>query len=518
MFESANLKHRVDKAAYQREEAKLREALLDAQFELKEQGRFPVLILIAGVEGAGKGETVNLLNTWMDPRHIHTHAFSLPSDEEQERPESWRFWRALPPKGEIGIFFGAWHTLPIIRRVMGDSAEGEFAQAIGDIQRLERMLCDEGVLLLKYWLHLSKAQQKKRLKALEKDPHTRWRVTELEWQFFKLYDRFVAVSDPFLRETSTGEAPWIVVPGVDPRFRGLAVGRHLLAAMRERLAEKPVKTLPDRTPPLPAPADRVNVLTALTLDQPMTKAQYEKELETWQARLNAASRDPRLRDISVVVVFEGNDAAGKGGAIRRVTGAIDARRYGNISIAAPTEEERAQPYLWRFWRHLPRRGRFALFDRSWYGRVLVERIEGFCHEADWMRAYGEINDFESALVRHGTVVVKFWLTISKEEQYRRFRERQKVPFKRFKITKEDWRNRKKWGAYELAVCDMVDRTSTTTAPWTLVEANNKYFARIKILRTLCEAVEEALRRVPKKSKNTRNKQQLPTSWKAIRNQ
>jgi polyphosphate:AMP phosphotransferase len=499
MFESANLEHHVDKAAYRREEAKLREALLDAQYDLKQLRRFPVLILIAGVEGAGKSETVNLLNEWMDPRHIHTSGFFQPSDEERERPEQWRFWRALPPRGDIGIFFGAWHTMPIVRRVLGEIDEGEFSRQIAEIQRLEKMLCDEGVLLLKYWLHLSKPQQKKRLKSLEKDPATRWRVTELEWEFFKRYERFMEVSDPFLRETSTGEAPWIVVPGVDPRFRGLTVGRHLLAAMRERIDAKPVESLPDHTPPLPAPKDRVNVLSALKLDQPMSKAEYDKELEKWQGRLNLASRDPRFQALSVVTVFEGNDAAGKGGAIRRVTGALDARRYANLSVAAPTDEERAQPYLWRFWRHIPRRGRFTFFDRSWYGRVLVERVEGFCSEADWMRAYAEINDFEDALVRHGVVVAKFWLAIGRDEQYRRFKQREKVAFKRFKITEEDWRNRKKWGAYEIAVCDMVDRTSTAGAPWTVVEANNKYHARIKILKTLCGALEHALARAPKKA-------------------
>jgi polyphosphate kinase 2 (PPK2 family) len=197
-------------------------------------------------------------------------------------------------------------------------------------------------------------------------------------------------------------------------------------------------------------------------------------------------------------VFEGNDAAGKGGALRRVTGALDARRYTTIPIAAPSEEERARPYLWRFWRHVPRRGRFAFFDRSWYGRVLVERVEKIAAEADWIRAYSEINDFEQALARHGVVLAKFWLAISKDEQLRRFKRREQIAFKRFKITEEDWRNRKKWGAYESAVCDMVDRTSTSIAPWTLVEANNKYHARIKVLKTLCRAVEDALEGVPKK--------------------
>jgi polyphosphate:AMP phosphotransferase len=498
MFESANLKHNVDKALYKREAAKLRQALLDAQYRLKEKGRFPVLILIAGVEGAGKSETVNLLNEWMDPRHIHTSAFFDPTDEERERPTLWRFWRELPARGRIGIFFGAWHTMPILQRVMRSIGEGEFTREIGEIQRFEKMLSDEGVLLLKYWFHLSRRQQKKRMKELAGDPQTRWRVTEGDWQYFKLYKRFVKVCDPFLRKTSTGEAPWIVVPGADARYRTLTMARHLLAAMRERLAEKPLKRLPDRTPPLPVRADHLNVLRALELDQPMTKEQYGRELEKWQGRLNAASRDARFQSLPVVAVFEGNDAAGKGGAIRRVTGALDARRYTNVSVAAPTEEERAQPYLWRFWRQLPRHGRFTFFDRSWYGRVLVERVEGFCSESDWMRAYAEINDFEGALLRHGTVLVKFWLAISKEEQYRRFKAREKVSFKRFKITAEDWRNRKKWGDYETAVCDMVDRTSTTSAPWTLVEANNKYHARIKVLKTLCRAIENALGRAGKK--------------------
>ena len=498
MFESAELGHKVKKTVYDREEPKLREALLNAQYDLYKDGRFPILILIAGVEGAGKSETVNLLNEWMDPRHMYAHAFPEPSDEERERPAMWRYWRALPPKAKIGIFFGAWHTQPVVGRVQGVVSQGEFSQQISEILRFEKMLCDEGVLLLKFWFHLSKEQQKKRLKALEKNPDTRWRVTDLEWKYFKLYDKFVKVCEPFLRKTSTGEAPWIVVPGADPRYRALTVGRHLLAAMRERLDEKAVKRLPDKTPPLLPAADNLNVLRALTLDQPLTKTGYEKQLEKWQGRLNLLSRHPRFRDISVVTAFEGNDAAGKGGAIRRVTGALDARTYYNIPVAAPTEEERAQPYLWRFWRHIPRRGRFAIFDRSWYGRVLVERVEGLCSEADWMRAYTEINDFEQQLDRQNIVVVKFWLAISKDEQLKRFKEREKVAFKRFKITGEDWRNRKKWGAYEQAVCDMVDRTSTSIAPWTLVEANNKYHARIKVLKTLCHAIEHGLEQVKKK--------------------
>ena len=492
MFDSANLDHKVSKSAYAREEPKLRRALLDAQYELIKDGRFPVLVLIAGVEGAGKSETANLLNEWMDARHLHTHAFPAPSDEEGERPPMWRYWRALPPRGRIGIFFGAWHTHPIIDRVLGVSGPAEFGRSVDRILRHERMLCDEGVLLLKYWFHLSEKQQKKRLHELESDPDTRWRVTPLDWKYFKLYGKFMQVCEPFLHRTSTGEAPWIIVPGADKRYRSLAVGRHMLAAIRERLQDKPAKQLPDRNPPLLETPDNLNVIRALKLDQPMTRPEYDKALEKWQGRLSVLTRHPRFRKHSVVVVFEGNDAAGKGGAIRRLTRALDARIYRTLSVAAPTEEERAQPYLWRFWRHLPRRGRFLIFDRSWYGRVLVERVEGFCPESDWMRAYGEISEFEKQLVEHRVILVKFWLAVSKDEQLRRFKEREKIAFKQFKITEEDWRNRKKWDRYESAICDMVERTSSSAAPWTLVEANNKLHARVKVLKTVAKAIEKAL--------------------------
>jgi polyphosphate:AMP phosphotransferase len=495
MFESADLAHKVDKAVYRREEPKLREALLNAQFDLNQNGRFPVLIVIGGVDGAGKGETVNLLNEWMDSRHIVTHAFPEPSDEERERPHMWRFWRALPPKGKIGILFGAWHSQPIVSRVLGKTGRAEMDQAIAEIVRFEKMLSEEGTLILKFWFHLSKDQQKKRLKALEKDPKTRWRVAETEWERFMMYNRFRKVSEYFLRQTSTGEAPWFVISGADPSYRSLTVGKQLLASLRGRLNGKQANPAPAKTAPLLPAVDKLDVLRALNLDQPMSKKEFDVALEKWQGRLNLLSRDPRFKQIAVVMVFEGNDAAGKGGAIRRVTAALDARQYLGIPVAAPTPEERAQPYLWRFWRHIPRRGRFAIFDRSWYGRVLVERVEGFCGEADWMRAYGEINDFESQLARNNTAVVKFWLTIGKDEQFKRFKAREKIAFKRFKITEEDWRNRKKWDAYETAVCDMVDRTSTQVAPWTLVEANNKYYARIKVLRTLCGAIEAALKKV-----------------------
>jgi len=492
MFETAEIGHKIDKNLYKTEEPVLREALLDAQYELKERGEFPVIILINGVDGAGKGETINLLNEWMDPRLISTRAFGAASDEERERPRMWRYWRALPAKGRIGILFGSWYTDPIVQRVAGELKTSEFDHQIDEIVRFEKMLAHEGVVLLKFWFHLSKDKQKKRLEQLEKDPKTRWRVTEQDWQHFKQYDKFVSVSERVLRETSTAEAPWIVVEGEDANYRSLTVGKLLLKEMRKGLEAQSKEQVISDAAPLSPPIDNLQLLHTLQLDQEYSKKDYNEELEKLQGRLNLLSRHPKFNEHSVIAVFEGNDAAGKGGSIRRITSALDARQFAIIPVAAPTEDERLQPYLWRFWRHIPRKGRISIFDRSWYGRVLVERVEGFCKEAAWMRAYGEINDFERQLVEDGAIVVKFWLAISKEEQLLRFKEREQIGFKRFKITEEDWRNREKWDNYVCAVGDMVERTSTDIAPWTLVEANNKYYARIKILKTLCDAIEKAL--------------------------
>ena len=495
MFEAAELGHKLSKGEYKRIEPHLRADLLDAQYALHKNGSFPVVVLISGVRGAGKGETVNLLNEWMDPRHIHTHAFDNPSDEERERPPMWRYWRALPPRGRIGILFGSWYTAPIIERVFRRTKRAELARSIDEINRFERMLANEGALILKFWFHLSRKRQKKRLKALESDSDTSWRVTERDWDFFKLYDRFYRVSEDTLRETSTAHAPWIVVEGSDAEYRAVTVGRTLLEAMRKRLAAPAGKpTAGSDAPPLIKAVDSLHLLSRMNLKAKLDKDDYEKRLEKLQRRLALATRHPRFRNRNVVCVFEGMDAAGKGGAIRRITAALDARLYHTIPVAAPTDEERAQPYLWRFWRHVPRKGCFTIYDRSWYGRVLVERIEGFCSEGDWMRAFGEINDFEEQLARNGAIIAKFWLQISKEEQYRRFKEREKTRFKQFKITPEDWRNREKWDGYQVAASDMIERTSTELAPWTLVESNDKYHARAKVLETLVRAIEKALGR------------------------
>ncbi len=497
MFESAEIGHNIDKRAYAREVPILRAALLEAQLDMAKLAQFPVIIVMGGVDGAGRGETANLLNEWMDPRFLETHGMGDPSDEELDRPEMWRIWRALPPKGRIGIFLGSWYTDTIISRVENRIKRADLDQSLESARRFETMLVDEGALILKFWMHLSRDRQKERLKILEKNPKTRWRVTKRDWEHYKKYDKFHAVADSVIRHTSTAEAPWTIVEGYDPHYRSLTVGRTILDAIRKRIDEAAtLKNEIAAPPPLPS-IDNLDILKTLDLSQKIARKRYADELELHQGRLALLTRHPKFKRLTVIAMFEGNDAAGKGGAIRRVTGALDARYYTVVPIAAPTEEERAQPYLWRFWRHIPRRGRMTIFDRSWYGRVLVERVEKLCSQADWMRAYSEINDFEAQLVRHNIVVVKFWLSISKDEQLKRFKEREAVEFKHFKITPEDWRNREKWDEYEQAVCDMVDRTSTEIAPWTLVEANDKNFSRIKVLTTLCQRIEDAMKNLPR---------------------
>jgi polyphosphate:AMP phosphotransferase len=471
---------------------KLRTNLLQAHFALRTR-KFPVIVIVSGADGAGKGELVQRLNEWLDPRGVATHAFWEASDEERERPFYWRFWRALPGRGRIGILFGSWYTEPIIRRVYHKAKAGQFDGALDRIVAFEKMLAADGALIVKLWLHLPKAAQKKRLKKLEKEG----RIAPDDWKHYKLYSRFTKVSERALRHTHTDAAPWHVVEATDRRYRELTVGKLLLAELTHRLREtdgRPATrtTLPRLTLTRPPRRKTGSPLARVDLGQKLTDAEYVRALETQQTRLSKLAWVAHEKKRSMVLVFEGWDAAGKGSAIRRVTQAMDPRLYRVVGIAAPTDEERAQHYLWRFWRHLPRAGTSTLFDRSWYGRVLVERVEGFASATDWGRAYAEIVDFEAQMAEHRMIVNKFWLHISQQEQLRRFRERQRIDYKQYKITDEDWRNRKKWPDYAVAVDDMVEKTGTDFAPWTLVAGNDKKFARVQILKTMVKRLEAEL--------------------------
>lgn len=504
MFESAEIGHRVDKEEYAEKTPVLRRELLRAQYALREKGNVAVLVVVAGVDGAGKGDTIKQLSSWLDTRLVRTHGLDAPSDEERARPPFWRFWRILPPRGQIGVFMGSWYTDPIVSHAMERSSGAELDAAMDRVRHFEQMLTEERVVLLKLWFHLSKDEQRARLKKLAEHKRTRWRVTEQDWERFRMYDRFRAVSERALRQSSVGHAPWLVVSGADRRYRELAVGQALLEALRRALAHEPSTTHPP-VPHAPPSIDGRTILDTLDLTKKLEKKEYERALQKQQERLAKLARSPKLRERSVVVVFEGSDAAGKGGAIRRVTEELDPRQYHVVPIAAPTDEERAQPYLWRFWRHLPARGKILVFDRSWYGRVLVERVEGFATKAEWKRAYDEINSFEQLLIGAGTPIVKFFLHISPEEQLKRFLERESNPFKNWKITPEDYRNRDKWKEYERATNDMLEKTDTKHAPWVVVPANRKWYARVHVC-------EEAVRVL---SKEFKCDVKLPKGWREL---
>ena len=388
MFEAAELGRAIPKEQFKAQVPALRTELLETQRELT-AARFPVIVVFAGVDGAGKGETVNLLNEWMDPRYLVTRAFGEPSVEESERPEYWRYWRDLPPNGRIGFFLSSWYSAPVLGRVHGRNDAAGFDRQLDRIAAFERMLTDDGALILKFWMHLGKKAQRKRLRTLEKDPLTRWRVTKRQWQNWRMYDKFVAAAERVLQRTSTANAPWMIVEGVNEAYRSLTVATAVRDAIRSALADgrgvrqvpesgraaqsgtKPLAAKRSRSAALTRPgrrasaADAPTILSRLDMSQAISKKAFAAELEKYQGRLNLLHRKAQGKGRSTILVFEGWDAAGKGGAIRRLTAALDARSYQVIPIAAPTDEERAHHYLWRVWRHLPRAGRVTIFDRSW---------------------------------------------------------------------------------------------------------------------------------------------------------
>jgi polyphosphate:AMP phosphotransferase len=493
MFEIAELGHSLKKEEYKKQIPGLRTQLLSVQQQLAECD-FPVFIIISGVDGSGKGEIINLLNEWMDPRYIRTNAFGKPSDEERDRPRMWRFWRSMPKKGEIGIYVGSWYSRPIAKRVKNKINQIRLKIELNKIKRFERELIDDGALMVKCWLHLDKATQRKRLKELEKNPQTRWRVTKRDKKHLKIYDQFIQVAETVLKTTSSIDSPWLIVDSHDEHYRNLTVGQHVLQRISHHVEQYRRHRIND--PEFLSSASTADnqrcLLDALDLSKNLSEKIYSKKLNFYQEKLGRLAREAHKRKISSILVFEGWDAAGKGGAVRRLTRAMDARNYQVIRIAAPTDEERLHHYLWRFWRHLPRAGKATLYDRSWYGRVLVERVEGFASKMEWLRAYSEIVNFEEDLAEHGIILLKFWLHIDKEEQFRRFKERETISYKRYKITEEDYRNREKWQDYEIAANDMFARTSSHASPWVLVEANDKRFARIKILKKYCGMLEQKL--------------------------
>lgn len=484
MFEAVELGRSMSKEEFDARMPSLRTNLINAQFELRKSD-FPVVILLAGEDRLGCHELLGFLTQVLDSRFLIVSAFGSPNSEESQRPAFWRYWKALPPKGQIGVMIGGWTISAIVDRLTGVASKHDFETRLQHCREFESTLALEGALILKFWLHIPKAELKKQRKNIGKKNW--WEPPQrAEWRINKDYKRGMNLVEKALQTTDTPHAAWHVIESTNDRYRNMTAAELVLAEMTRRLNDTPEPA--QAGPPPTVDEDPLTILDKVDLSHQLAKNEYEKRLIRDQKKLNVTSNARFRKGKSTVMLFEGWDAAGKGGCIRRVTAAMDATIFRVVPIAAPTDEERSHHYLWRFWRHLPRAGHIVIFDRSWYGMVLVERVEGFARPEQWRRAYSEINEFESQLCEHGIVLLKFWLHIDRETQLSRFKEREQTPFKQFKITEEDYRNREKWNAYEAAVNEMVARTSTRSAPWHLIPANDKHLARVNVLGTINKAL------------------------------
>ena len=491
MLEKIDLSQKVRKKEYKAEKDELEVRLGLLQRKAVDLG-IPIAVVFEGWDAAGKGTLINELILPLDPRGFTVQSTFEPTEEEALRPFLWRFWTRTPARSKIVVFDRSWYRRVLQERVDGDLSKTEVAQAFDDIQAFERQLADDGTVIIKFFLHISKKEQKKRFEKLRKSKATRWRVTKDDLKRHKHYADYLAATEDMLAETDSDYAPWTVVEAHDRRFATLKIFKtfidtieRAIATATRRKGRKPASSQEPRT-------KKASVLSKIDLSKALERAEYRERLKERQEQLRELLYEIYRERLPVVIVYEGSDAAGKGGNLRRPTQELDPRGYEVIPIAAPNDIEKAHHYLWRFWMQMPKAGHMAIFDRSWYGRVLVERVEKFCSEREWRRAYREINEMEQHLANFGTVIVKFWLQIGRDEQLRRFKERERLPHKRWKITEEDWRNRKKWNQYETAVHEMLLRTSTRWAPWTIVESNCKWYARVKVLDTLVEAISERL--------------------------
>jgi polyphosphate:AMP phosphotransferase len=466
----------------------LNDELLARQLDTRKLAKFSVAVIVTGVPSAGRSETVNKLIEWLDPKYVSVRAFAE-RDADSSHPPMWRYWRALPAFGRVAFYFWGWYG-EYLASVLGESrkAKRRAERELERIRQLETMLSADGVRVVKIHLDLDADTQCKRLKKLRGNKLTRWRVTREDLWLARHHKAFRKAIENCIDVSDQPSARWHLIDGADEHYREVRVGELLRDEMQAGLgqAQKAVRARTGKTSnPPPLRQERI---------RKVDDEEYDRELEQLQGKLARLTRRSKFRKHGLVLAFEGMDAAGKGGAIRRITHALDARQYQVVPVSAPTAEERLHPYLWRFWRDVPERGHIAIYDRSWYGRVLVERVRGFAAPADWRRAYAEICEFERQLTEHGLVVAKFWLQVSKAEQLRRFKERDEDPLKRFKVDPEDWTNRSLYDAYQVAAAEMIQRTQSPQARWHVVPADDKKSARLHVLRVVCEAVEAALGR------------------------
>lgn len=493
MLEKIDLSKTMDKKEYKKRMEVLEPKLARLQRELK-SCNVPVMIVFEGFGGAGKGTQINHLIEPMDPRGFTVYSTQAETQEEQYHPFLWRFWNKTPEKGRIAIFDRSWYGKLLVERYEKKTHKKDIPGVLEDIENFEKQLTDDGTLLIKFFLAISEKEQGKRFDKLLSKEETSWRVSKADKDRNKHYEEYARMADEMLTRTDTEYAPWTIIEAHDERYAAVKILTTVVEAFEERY-EKEQITQPRQIDGKFGQNDlKESVLKKVDLSKRLDRETYEKKLDELQKKLTLLHSEIYAKRIPVVLAFEGWDAGGKGGAIKRLTRALDPRGYTVNPTSSPNDIERAHHYLWRFWTKMPKDGHIAIFDRTWYGRVMVERIEGFCTTQEWQRAFKEMNQMEQQLVNHGAIVIKFWMHIDKEEQERRFKERQENPDKQWKITDEDWRNREKWELYEQAVDEMMVRTSTVNAPWVIVEGNDKLYARIKVLETVVDALEKRLDR------------------------
>lgn len=479
----------IPKAEYKARVQELRAELLQLQQQVGSRDK-PVIIVIAGDDRSGRHETINALSKWMDPRFLSINAYGPTQHEDNIRPFFWRFWRDLPGAGEMAVYLRDWTSTSLVQFLNGEISEKKLRKREQYIRNFEQKQTNDGALMIKCWLHISEDVLRKRLAEIRDTPY----FDVKDELALKNYPEAIGAIQQTLNATSTHTNHWYVIDGADSQYRNLAVGNIIKQQLR-RWLQGDVADGRSEAPDV-WPAKRLNINMAPELDSERPdKSEAKEKLKKLQLKLRKLTFKLREAGIPVVMVFEGWDAAGKGGAIRRLVSALDAGFYRIKPIAKPTEDEYAHHYLWRFWRQLPRNGEMVIFDRSWYGRVLVERIEGFANKLEWQRAYKEITDFEEQLSIHNTVLLKFWLNISKDEQLRRFEDRKQTAYKKFKITDEDYRNRERWDDYVIAVEDMIERTSTDNAPWSVISTDFKDRARLEVVQIVVDALKKKLKEV-----------------------
>lgn len=500
MLEQIDLTKKMSKKDYKARMEILEPQLAKLQRECKSE-KIPVIVVFEGFGAAGKGYQIGKLIQALDPRGFYVNSTGRETEEERMRPFLWRFWTKTPAKGQMAIFDRSWYRKVLIDRFDGITPDRRLADAYQEINTFERQLTTDGTVIIKLFLCIDQKEQKKRFKKLMDSKSSAWRVSKDDLKRNVHFDTYKKINDEMLEHTDTSYAPWTLVESMDREFATVkiytAVIRALQAALQKKAEQPDVSASAETAVTSDSSSDevlRTSSLQKVDLSLSLTKEEYKARLSELQGKIATLHGELYRRRIPVIIGFEGWDAGGKGGAIKRLTEKMDSRGYRVHPTSAANDVEKVHHYLWRFWNNVPKDGHIAIFDRTWYGRVMVERIEGFCTTQEWQRAYQEINDMEAQFAQHGTIVLKFWIQIDKDEQERRFKERMENPEKQWKITDEDWRNRAKWDEYEKAVDEMLVRTSTTYAPWTIVEGNSKYYARIKVLETVVNAMEERLKK------------------------